>query len=216
MNIKLQGNNSMLLVQQSLFLNSGLKSTQQKLERQAKCENQVAFYENQKNNLKNVVCENLEDIAEKLDMLHTYEDQIAAVKAQYNHEQMSHVLDEAMEKGEKIAKTIEKTKPKTPEERAEDQAKEALGIEDEGVLTEILDELTEIIEETIEEAAEVLEETTESLADQSSQEVESMAEQIPEEAESFTQQTEQTLNQQNAETLGELPQPKYKRFDMRA
>lgn len=49
MNIKLQGTNSLLLVQQSLFLNSGLKSTQQKLERQAKCENQVAFYENQKN-----------------------------------------------------------------------------------------------------------------------------------------------------------------------
>ncbi len=205
MNIKLQGTNSLLLVQQSLFLNSGLKSTQQKLERQAKCENQVAFYENQKNNLKNVVCDNLEDIAEKLDMLHTYEDQIAAVKAQYNHEQMYHTLDEAMEKGEKIAKAVEKTKPKTPEERAEDLAKEALGIEEEGILTEILDELTEVIEETIEETAEVLEETTESLTDQSA-----------EEAESLSQQTEQILNEQNTEALSEQPQQRYKRFDMRA
>lgn len=205
MNIKLQGTNSLLLVQQSLFLNSGLKSTQQKLERQAKCENQVAFYENQKNNLKNVVCDNLEDIAEKLDMLHTYEDQIAAVKAQYNHEQMYHTLDEAMEKGEKIAKTVEKTKPKTPEERAEDLAKEALGIEEEeGILTEILDELTEVIEETMEETAEALEETTETLTDQ-----------LSEDPESSTQQTEQIVNEQDAEALSEQPQQKYKRFDMR-
>lgn len=205
MNIKLQGTNSLLLVQQSLFLNSGLKSTQQKLERQAKCENQVAFYENQKNNLKNVVCDNLEDIAEKLDMLHTYEDQIAAVKAQYNHEQMYHTLDEAMEKGEKIAKAVEKTKPKTPEERAEDLAKEALGIEEEeGILTEILDELTEVIEETMEETAEALEETTENLNDQ-----------LSEDPESSTQQTEQIVNEQDAEALSEQPQQKYKRFDMR-
>lgn len=205
MNIKLQGTNSLLLVQQSLFLNSGLKSTQQKLERQAKCENQVAFYENQKNNLKNVVCDNLEDIAEKLDMLHTYEDQIAAVKAQYNHEQMYHTLDEAMEKGEKIAKAVEKTKPKTPEERAEELAKEALGIEEEeGILTEILDELTEVIEETMEETAEALEETTETLTDQ-----------LSEDPESSTQQTEQIVNEQDAEALSEQPQQKYKRFDMR-
>lgn len=208
MNIKLQGTNSLLLVQQSLFLNSGLKSTQQKLERQAKCENQVAFYENQKNNLKNVVCDNLEDIAEKLDMLHTYEDQIAAVKAQYNHEQMYHTLDEAMEKGEKIAKAVEKTKPKTPEERAEDLAKEALGIEEEeGMLTEILDELTEVIEETIEEAAEVLEETTETLT---------ATDQTAEEAESLTQQTEQPSEAENMETLQKQPEQRYKRFDMRA
>ena len=205
MNIKLQGTNSLLLVQQSLFLNSGLKSTQQKLERQAKCDNQVAFYENQKNNLKNIVCDNLEDIAEKLDMLHTYEDQIAAVKAQYNHEQMYHTLDEAMEKGEKIAKAVEKTKPKTPEERAEDLAKEALGIEEEeGMLTEILDELTEVIEETMEETAEALDETTQTLTDQ-----------LSEEPESPTQQTEQTLNEQDTEALSEQPQQKYKPFDMR-
>lgn len=205
MNIKLQGTNSLLLVQQSLFLNSGLKSTQQKLERQAKCENQVAFYENQKNNLKNVVCDNLEDIAEKLDMLHTYEDQIAAVKAQYNHEQMYHTLDEAMEKGEKIAKAVEKTKPKTPEERAEDLAKEALGIEEEeGILTEILDEPTEVIEETMEETAEALDETTQTLTDQ-----------LSEEPESPTQQTEQILNEQVTEALSEQQQQKYKGFDMR-
>lgn len=205
MNIKLQGTNSLLLSKQSLFLNGASKSTQQRLERQAKCENQVAFYENKKSNLKNVVCENLEDIAEKLDMLHTYDDQIAAVKAQYNHEQMSHVLDEAMETGEKIAKSIDKTKPKTPEERAEDLAKEALGIEDEGILTETLEELQEVLEETVE----TLEATTESLPDQ-----------LPEEAEPLTQQPEQIAavenEEENLETLQNQPKQSYKPFDMRA
>ena len=64
-------------------------------------------------------CSTLEDIARKLEMFHSYEDQIAAVKQQYNNSQMAHVLDEAKEIGEKIAEEAEKTAPKTEEERRE-------------------------------------------------------------------------------------------------
>ena len=175
------------------------------MERQAKCENQVAFFEEKKSNLKNMECGTLEEIAEKLDMLHTYDDQIAAAKAQYNREQMSHALDEALEKGEKIADAVEKTKPKTPEERAEDLAKEALGIEEEeGMLEEALEEVSEIVEETA-EASEALEETTEALADQAAKDAEALA-----------QQTEEVLEGQETEGLEQQIERRYERFDMRA
>lgn len=205
MNIKLQAGNSLLLGLRSPALNGGLKSTQQKMERQAKCENQVAFFEEKKSNLKNMECGTLEEIAEKLDMLHTYDEQIAAAKAEYNREQMSHALDEALEKGEKIADAVEKTKPKTPEERAEDLAKEALGIEEEeGMLEEALEEVSEIVEETA-EASEALEETTEALADQAAKD-----------AEALVQQTEEVLEGQETEGLEQQIERRYRRFDMRA
>lgn len=153
MNIALQKSN-FLFGSSSIMLNQGLKSTQQKAERQAKCENQVAFWENQKEGLKKIECDSLDEIARKLDMLHSYEKQIIAVKAEYNQEQMFHILDEAIEMGEKVAEQIEKTEPKTPEERKEEMAKEALGIEEtEGVLSELLKETEEIIN-TVEEVSE--------------------------------------------------------------
>ena len=205
MNIKLQAGNSLLFGLRSPALNGGLKSTLQKMERQAKCENQVAFFEEKKSNLKNMECGTLEEIAEKLDMLHTYDEQIAAAKAEYNREQMSHALDEALEKGEKIADAVEKTKPKTPEERAEDLAKEALGIEEEeGMLEEALEEVSEIVEETA-EASEALEETTEALADQAAKDAEALA-----------QQTEEVFEGQETEGLEQQIERRYERFDMRA
>ncbi len=137
-------------------MNSGgmLKSTQDRLERQEQTQKQVDFFEKQKENLKNVTCESVEEIAEKLNMLHSYEDQIAAVKAAYNQEQMFHILDESTEEGEKIAEAVEDMEPKTPEERLEEMAEEALGIEDGGELEEVMDELQEVAEELTEELAE--------------------------------------------------------------
>lgn len=141
-----------------LMRRPALKSTQDKLERQQKTQKQVDFFQNQKENLKNIQCSTLEEIAGKLDMFHTYEAQIAAVKAQYNNEQMFHVLDEARELGEKIAEAAEKTAPKTAEERKEEMIEEALGIdESKGVLDEMLDEAMEMQEEMLEEAEEALE-----------------------------------------------------------
>ncbi|MDE5907221.1 MAG: hypothetical protein K2H52_00515 [Lachnospiraceae bacterium] len=205
MNIKLQVGSSLLFGQRSSALNGGLKSTQQKMERQAKCENQVAFYEEKKSNLKNMECSSLEEIAEKLDMLHTYDDQIAAAKAEYNREQMSHALDEALEKGEKIAKAVEKTKPKTPEERAEELAKEALGIEEEeGMLKETLEKVSEVLEETV-EVSEALEESTEALEDQAAQDADVLA-----------QQTEEVRKGQETEGVEKEIEQRYRRFDMRA
>lgn len=131
-----------------------LKSTQDRLERQEQTQKQVDFFEKQKENLKNVTCESVEEIAEKLNMLHSYEDQIAAVKAAYNQEQMFHILDESTEEGEKIAEAVEDMEPKTPEERLEEMAEEALGIEDGGELEEVMDELQEVAEELTEELAE--------------------------------------------------------------
>lgn len=129
------------------FGNGMLKSTQERMERQQQTENQVAFFENQKANLKNIVCESPEEIMRKLDMLHSYEDQIAAVKAAYNNEQMYHLMDEARETGEKIAEAAEASKPKTPEERKEELVEEAMGVEEgDGMLSEIMDELDEVVE----------------------------------------------------------------------
>ena len=127
---------------------TGLKSEQERAQRRQKTDAEISFWEGRKESLKNMKCNGIEDIAKKLDMLHTYEDEIAAAKASYNREQMFHVLDEAEEIGKKIAEGLEKTEPKTPEERREDMAKEALGIEGgDGMLEEILDEATEALEE---------------------------------------------------------------------
>lgn len=121
-----------------------LKSTAQKLERQASRDSQVAFLENQKKNLKNISCSSPEEVGRVLEMLHSYEDQIAAVKAEYNNAQMFHLMDEAKEKGEKIAKAIEKSEPKTAQERKDEAVEEALGIEEgKGLLDDILDKVVE-------------------------------------------------------------------------
>lgn len=147
MNISL-GSNSMLLQKSG----GGLKSTKEKLERQQKAQSQIAFFEERKQGLKNMQCETLEEIAQKLELFNNYDAQIAAVKSQYNREQMLHCMDEARELGEKIAEAAEKNRPKTEEERKCEQIKEALGIEDEGgMLTELLEELPETEELTAEE-----------------------------------------------------------------
>lgn len=149
----------------------GLKSAQQKQERQEKCNSQTAFLEQQKENLKNITCTSLEEIAHKLEQFHSYEDQIAAVKKEFNYSQMMHALDEAREIGEKIAEEAEEMEPKTAEERRKDMQEEALGTEeDKGVLTEALEEALEDLSETCEEleeqalqeAMETTEELTES------------------------------------------------------
>lgn len=149
---------------------SGLKSTQEKLERQQKAAGEMQFWEKQKENLKNTECETLGEIERKLEALHTYEDQIKAVKMAYNHEQMMHTLDEAKELGEKIAEAAEKMEPKTPEERREEaaeEAREAMGTEeDTGALTEVLDELEEIAEELEEEMEEELTDQTEEITEE--------------------------------------------------
>lgn len=129
---------------------SGLKSTQQRMQRQEERDNKIAFFEKQKDNLKNMKCETVEDIAKKLDMFHSYEDQIVAAKAAYNSEQMMHIMDEAQERGEKIAEAVKKTEPKTAEERMEDIAEEAMGM-DKGILDEMMDEVMDEVAEIHEE-----------------------------------------------------------------
>ncbi|MDE7311366.1 MAG: hypothetical protein K2N87_07075 [Eubacterium sp.] len=138
----------------------GLKSTQERQERQQKCDSQVNFFEKQKEKLKDMKCSSLEDIARKLEMFHTYEDQIAAAKKQFNNSQMSHVLDEAQEIGEKIAEEAEKMAPKTPEERKDEKIEEATGKDEEskGLLSEIMDEMAEMAEELQDEMEEQLQE----------------------------------------------------------
>lgn len=124
----------------SQHFGSGLKSTEEKAERQKKAQSQIDFFENRKAGLKNMQCETLDEIAQKLELFNTYEDQIAEVKKRYNQEQMMHCMDEAKERGEKIAEAAKELEPKTAEERREELAKEALGIEDGGMLTEMLED----------------------------------------------------------------------------
>ena len=158
------------------FLNRGnvLKSTQQKMERQEERDRQVAFFENQKENLKNIKCETVEEIARKLELFHSYEDQIAAAKMAYNNEQMWHMMDESREIGEKIAEAVEKSKPKTPEERMEDLVEEVTGTESGG----ILDELDEVMEE----ALELQEELQDVQQEMTPEELQNLSENLPEAA----------------------------------
>ena len=153
--------------------NSMLKSTQEKMERQQKAGSQIEFWEQQKENLKNMECGTVEEIAKKLEMFHNYEDEIKAVKAAYNMEQMSHILDEAEEQGEKNAEAAEKLEPKTPEERREEMAEEALGADKgEGVLEELMEGMEESLEEILDEATEPMEESLEEILDEATEPME--------------------------------------------
>lgn len=153
MNIKLQGID--------LLGNLGLKSTQDRLNRQAERDNKIAFFEQQKENLKNMKADTIDEIAKKLAMFHGYENQIAAAKMEYNNAQMFHVFDEAQELSEKIAEDAEKNEPKTPEERREDMIEEATGVENDGMLDELMDNLTDAVEEVTEEMVEDLQQSPE-------------------------------------------------------
>ena len=153
MNLYLNGLNGFSIFSQKFGTAGMLKSTQEKQERQQKAQSQIEFFENQKENLKNMQCDSIEEIARKLEMFHAYEDQIAAVKKQYNNEQMFHTMDEARERGEQIAELAEDYAPKTEEERKEEMVEEALGIEEKGGLTESMEEVQEITEEMVEELA---------------------------------------------------------------
>lgn len=155
MNIKLQGID--------LLGNLGLKSTQDRLNRQAERDNKIAFFEQQKENLKNMKADTIDEIARKLDMFHGYEDQIAAARMEYNHSQMFHVFDEAQELAEKIAEAAEKNEPKTPEERREDMIEEVTGVENDGMLDELMDNLTDAVEEVTEDMVEDLQQSSEEI-----------------------------------------------------
>ena len=96
MNLSINGLNGFSVFSQRFGTAGMLKSTQDRLERQQKAQSQIDFFENQKANLKNIQCNSIEDIARKLEMFHSYEEQIAAVKKQYNNEQMFNTMDEAI------------------------------------------------------------------------------------------------------------------------
>ena len=61
-----------------------LKSTREKIQRQEERDGKIAFFETQKQNLKNQKADTIEEIAKKLEKFHTYEDEIAAAKQEYN------------------------------------------------------------------------------------------------------------------------------------
>lgn len=182
MNINMrQGSNLFLFSPAGMLSQGRLKSTEDKLERQQKRDDQIAFFEQQKENLKEMKCDSLDEISRKLGMLHSYEDEITAIKAAYNDGQISHILDEAREIGEKIAEEAEKMEPKTAEERREELAKEALETDEEAGEKS---ELEEAIEEIAKEAEEIQEEAMEELLDEVAEETpEDLAEAVEKRAE---------------------------------
>lgn len=119
-----------------------LKATQDKIQRQSERDNKIAFYEAQKENLKNMQSVDIDVIERKLELYHSYEEQIAMAKLEYNNEQKQHTLDEAKEFGEKLAEASEEKEIKTDEERKNESIKDALGIEadDEGLLSRLMDD----------------------------------------------------------------------------
>lgn len=137
-------------------------SARDKAARQQDRDSQIDYWEGKKDALKGKKCGSIEAIAERLELLQSYEDQIAAAKKAYNHEQMFHVLDEAKEQGENIAKELEKLEPKTPEERRREMVEEALGTEDnKGELTKSLEELTDMVDDMAEQTEELMSEAAE-------------------------------------------------------
>lgn len=144
-------------LQKNQFAGAMLKSTQEKMQRQQECDNKVAFFENRIAMLKNTEAGSLEEISRKLEMFHSYQDSIAAAKKEYNNQQMSHIMDEAIERGEKIAEASKDMEPKTPEERREEERKEALGIEEGGGLLESMEDIAESSEELLEDTEDIVE-----------------------------------------------------------
>ncbi len=202
-----KNSNSIFAGSLPMMQRTGLKSTQDKAERQQKAQSQIAFWENQKESLKNIECSTLEGIAKKLDKFHIYEDQIAAVKKQYNQEQMWHVMDEAKEIGEKIAEEAEKLEPKTAEERREDIAEEALGTDEfKGKLTESMEEMQEQMTEMPEEMGQIIDE----IADAPQETLDSVAEESVGAADSII------ISEIPADTAEPLSEQavKYKRIDI--
>lgn len=172
---------------------TGLKSARDQEERRQKAQNQIAFWEKQKESLKNRKSDTLEDIAKKLDRFHSYESEIAAVKMQYNQEQMWHTMDEAKEIGEKIAEETEKFEPKTAEERREDIAEEALETdESKGEFAESIEAMQEEMEEMTENIEEMQEEMTE-MTENMSQTMEEVTESAEETLDSMTEESEEAL-----------------------
>ena len=164
MNIQMPTNN--------VFGNNMLDSTRDRLNRQAKRDNQIAFFEQQKENLKKMESDKIEDIAKKIDLLHSYDDQITAAKVEYNKSQMFHAMDEALERAEKIAEEAEKYALKTREERIEETVEEATGVEkDEGMLSEIMEEIEKMEEDMTENVTEDLEEMTEKIVEETEEQL---------------------------------------------
>lgn len=162
MNINMHGNGGFFGGSSIMPGAHGLKSAADKQQRQAKCQSQVDYWEKKKQNLKNMECDTVEEIAEKLELYHSYEDNIAAAKKAYNNEQQWHMMDEARERGEKIAEAAKKNAPKTEEERKKELREEAGGeTESEGGLLEVLDEMPELEEITGELLPEELQENLE-------------------------------------------------------
>lgn len=226
--INMKGAGGMLFGTGSLLNVGGLKSVMERQERREKSEREIAFYEKQKENLKNKECDTLEEIERKLEMLHTYEDEIAAVKASYNREEMFHILDEAKEQGEKNAEAAKKSEPKTPEERKKELAEEALGLDEEkGALTEAMEELAQAVEE-ITDAADAVEavtkdnvteeniaggNTADQAVDMTKKEM-GIEQPVGQTAEEILAERKETWEVQEAEAL-EKQAMQYKRFDAR-
>lgn len=182
--------------------NNVSKSAQDKAERQQKTQSEISFWEKQKENLKNQECESVEEIAQKLKALHSYEDEIAAAKKSFNNEQMWHIMDEAEELGEKIAEAAEKMEPKTAEERREDMAEEAMGTdEDKGMMEEMMEDVSDLTEEveSMEENAEELEKLAEETEEM--QEAKETQEKLAEETKQVEEQKQEMAEQQLAARL---------------
>ena len=180
-----------------MLQNNVSKSAQDKAERQQKTQSEISFWEKQKENLKNQECESVEEIAEKLKALHSYEDEIAAAKQSFNNEQMWHILDEAEELGEKIAEAAEKMEPKTAEERREDMAEEAVGTDgDETMMEEMMEDVSDLAEEVeaVEENAKELEEIAEETEEM--QEAKEAQEKLAEETKQMEEQEQEMEEQQ--------------------
>lgn len=210
MNVSKNSMNMFSLFSQRFGQGSMLKSTREKLQRQEKAQSQIDYWENQKENLKEMECDTVEEIARKLEKFHSYEDEIAAAKQAYNFEQMHHILDEAQERGEKIAEAAKKTEPKTEEERKKEAVEEAVeaatGTEtSDGILGDMLDEMLENVEELTEEAVEeltgeVTEELTgeaaEKLSAETAEDVHQFGEMpVPEEQQLYREALEETRQQ---------------------
>lgn len=157
---------------------NNLKSSKERTERQQETDRQVEYWEQKKSQLKKRSADTVEAIARKLEDFHTYEDQIQSVKKAAVLEEFSHVIEEAEEFGEKVAKAADKLAPKTPEEKIQDLIEEA---EEEDSNNDMLSEVTEEISNA-----------SKLLLEQMKQQIEEEPEDIEEQLEKMTEETLET------------------------
>lgn len=126
MNINIQSITGTFFEKYSVLSHKGLKSTEEKIERQGKRDNQVAFFEKQKENLKNRECRTVEEIAEKMEPKTPEERLEELVEEATGTEDTGGMLEEIMEDAAQMQEEVQEAMQEELEEQLTTELSEEL------------------------------------------------------------------------------------------